>query len=122
MSQESCTGEVSILEYIEDYREMNISFDRMHLKEVITFYPDSAGVTDGLILGEVITDKYKHDLKNMIDTKTFTKDEIHKYKCNPWALSYDLYGTVEFWQLLLDLNDMYSATEFTKKTVKVQFL
>lgn len=119
MAEENCTGESSINDYIDDYRELDVSFDRMHLKEAVTFVPDSSGVTDGVILGETFIDKYKTDLKALVMTKTFTRDEIFKYKCNPWALSYDLYDSVEYWQMLLDLNDMFSATEFTRTTVKV---
>lgn len=116
---ENGTGQSSISEYIDDYRELEISYDRMHLKEVIELTADSSGVKDGIILGENFIDKYKHDLKPLIETKTFTKDEIFLYKCNPWKLSFDLYGSVEYWQLLLDLNNMYSATEFTQTTIKV---
>lgn len=119
MAEENCTGESSINDYIEDYRELDISFERMHLKEAVTFSEDTSGVTDGVILGETFIDKYKSDLTNLVETKTFTRDEVFKYKCNPWVLSYDLYGTVEYWQMLLDLNDMYSATEFTRTTVKI---
>lgn len=116
---ENGIGQSSINEYIEDYRELEISYDRMHMKEAIEFTADSSGVTDGIILGENFIDKYKHDLKPLIQTKTFTKDEIFLYKCNPWKLSFDLYDSVEYWQLLLDLNNMYSASEFTLATVKV---
>lgn len=116
---EKSTGQSSINDYIDDYRELEISFDRMHLKEVIEFTADSSGITNGIILGDNFIDKYKHDLKSLIQTKTFTKDEIFLYKCNPWKLSFDLYESVEYWQLLLDLNNMHSATEFTQTTVKV---
>lgn len=119
MAEENCTGESSINDYIEDYRELDVSFDRMHLKEAVTLPQDSTGIIDGVILGETFIDKYRNDLKSLVYTKTFTRDEIFKYKCNPWTLSFDLYGSVEYWQLLLDLNDMYSATEFTRTTVKV---
>lgn len=119
MAEENCTGESSINDYIEDYRDLDVSFERMHLKEAVTFPEDSTGITDGIILGETFIDKYRNDLKSLVYTKTFTRDEIFRYKCNPWVLSFDLYESVEYWQLLLDLNDMYSATEFTRTTVKV---
>lgn len=117
---ENGTGQVSISEYIEDYRELDISYDRMHLKEAVEFdSEDATGIIHGVILGENFIDKYKNDLKSLIETKTFTRDEIFLYKCNPWKLSYDLYNSVEYWYLLLDLNDMYSASEFTRSTVKI---
>lgn len=116
---ENGTGQSSISEYIDDYRELEISYDRIHLKEAVKFTPDSSGITDGIILGETFADKYRSDLENIVETKVFTRDEIFKYKCNPWRLSYDLYNSVEYWHMLLDLNDMVSATEFTRTTIKV---
>lgn len=112
-------GQYSISDYIDEYRDLEISYERMHLKEAVSFTPDASGVKDGIILGDTFIDKYKHDLKSLVETKTFTRDEVFRYRCNPWRLSYDLYDSVEYWQLLLDLNDMYSATEFTRTTVKV---
>ena len=113
------TRESTIDEYVEDYRNLNISFDSMHLKEKVQFTPDSSGVTEGILLGDEFIQKYKNDLKDIVVNKTFTQDEFHKYKCNPWALSYDEYDSVEFWFLILELNDLYSATDFTKKTIKL---
>lgn len=119
MAEDVATGEYSITDYIEDYRNMDISFSTMHLKEAVKLPEDSSGTSTGVLLGECFIDKYKGDLKDLIYTKTFTKDETFRYRNNPWVLSYDLYGTVEFWQMILDLNDMVSATEFTRTTVKV---
>ena len=72
-----------------------------------------------ILLSDSILEKYQADLDELVETKTFTSKEQHRYDCNPWALSYDLYGTVEFWHLLLELNGMYSITEFTRNTIKV---
>lgn len=116
---ETATSEAVISDYIEDYRDLSLSFDTMHLKENATFTEDSAGISDGTILGDSFIQKYKTDLEDLIMTKTFTKEESTKYMCNPWSLSYDLYGSVEFWFLLLDLNNMYSAIEFTQTTIQV---
>jgi hypothetical protein len=116
---EVATGESNITDYIEDYRDLSLSFDTMHLKENATFTADSSGVTDGTLLGDSFIQKYRTDLEDLIMTKTFTKEESAKYMCNPWALSYDLYESVEFWFLLLDLNNMYSATEFTQTTIQI---
>lgn len=116
---DNATGEALITDYIEAYRDLEISFDRLYLKEKATLSEDSSGINSAIVLGERYTDKYKSDLDDLITMKTFTREEVFKYKCNPWMLSFDLYGTTEFWFLLLDLNDMSSATEFTRTTIKV---
>ena len=117
--KEATIGQPTIQEYVDEYRDLVVSFDTMHLKELVTFTPDSSGVTEGILLGDSFIQKYRSDLEELITTKVYTKDEVSKYVNNPWALSYDLYGSVEYWFLLLDLNNIYSATEFTSRTVKV---
>lgn len=107
--------ESSIADYIEDYNDLEISEDKLHLKEASSLEDDSiiTLLTDSILL------KYKNDLNEIVETKSLTLQEQTKYFYNPWVLSYDLYGTTEFWFLLLDLNDMHSATEFTQETIKV---
>lgn len=116
---ETATGESSITEYVDDYRDLSISFDTLHLKESAESPADSSGVTKTILLGESFVQKYKGDLEDLIQEKTFNANEYAKYMCNPWALSYDLYGTVEFWFLILDLNNMYSAIEFTQRSILI---
>lgn len=117
--KEATIGQSTIKDYIDEYRDLEISFDTMHLKELADFPADSSGVTQGILLGDSFIQKYRGDLEELITTKTYDREEISKYIANPWALSYDLYGSVEYWFLLLDLNNIYSATEFTSRTVKV---
>jgi hypothetical protein len=116
---ETVIKESTMKEYIEDYKDLSVSFAKLHLKETITFNADSSGVTNGIILGDSFTQKYRTDLEELVYSMTFDKTQTMRYRCNPWALSYDLYGSVEFWFLLLELNNMYSATEFTQTTINV---
>ena len=116
---ETTTGESSITDYVDDYRDLSLSFDTLHLKESADSTADSSGVSKMILLGDSIVQKYKNDLEELVQEKTFNANEYAKYMCNPWALSYDLYGTVEFWFLILDLNNMYSAIEFTQRSILV---
>ena len=45
--------------------------------------------------------------------------ELARFKYNPKALSYYLYGTTELWFLILRLNEMYSISEFSNDTIKL---
>lgn len=116
---ESAIRESSITDYIEDYRDLSISYDTMHLKEKESSTLDSSGISEMVLLGDSFIQKYKGDLEDLVLSKTFNREESRKYLNNPWVLSYDLYGSVEFWFLLLELNGMSSAIEFTRKTIKV---
>lgn len=41
-----------------------------------------------------------------------TLEEKSKYFCDPMKMSYDQYGTTNYWYLILLLNDMAHPTEF----------
>lgn len=113
---EIATKESSITDYISDYHDLSISFSTMHLKQKETSSSDNSNM---ILLDECFIEKYYSDLKDIIINKSLTTDELMKYRCNPWRLSYDLYGTVEYWGLLLDLNNMRSAIEFTQAEIKI---
>lgn len=68
---------------------------------------------------ENVLQHYKRFLSRTVKRKEFTDEEFLKYRCNPWYVSDDLYGTTQLWFLLLHLNEMYSATEFTKRSIKI---
>ena len=48
-----------------------------------------------------------------------TPPEVSLYRFKPKKLSYDLYGTTELWDALLELNQMYSIIEFDREKYKV---
>jgi len=109
----------SIDEFIENYRDMDINFDKMHLKEIANLTDDGSSTSEVIILDEPLMDKYREDLETILTQKTFTSKEKSVYLYNPWKLSYDLYGSTEYWWLLLDANQMHSVTEFNKTTINV---
>lgn len=112
------TEESIIQDYIDDYRDMEISYDLLHFKELDTFETDNSSERV-ILLNESILDKYRNDLDALKIDFTIPVDKESRYFCNPWVLSYDLYGTVEYWHLILEANHMYSITEFTQNNIKV---
>lgn len=69
---------------------------------------------------EVIQVPYKSMIREYMDlmaedaiTVSLPADEVRIYKFKPKKLSYDLYGTVELWAALLELNKMYSTMDLT---------
>lgn len=111
--------ETTIPDYIENYRDIESSFDTIHFKSKNTV--DVYGKTGDtlILLDDSVLEKYRADLEDLIVTKKMTSKEQFRYYCNPWVLSFDLYGTVEYWGLLLDLNNMSSVVEFTRPNIKV---
>ena len=105
----------TIEEFIEEYSNLDISYDKMHFKELDVF--DNGDKV--ILLSDSVLSKYRNDLDEIATTKEFTAREESKYFCNPQYLSYDLYGSTQYWHLLLELNNMYSAIEFTRNPIKV---
>lgn len=108
-------ADATISDYIESYRNLDTSYDKLYYQEL-----DTLGNGDKVILlGDSILTKYKKDLESLAVTKTFTSQEENRYFYNPQVLSYDLYGTTQYWHLLLELNNMYSAIEFNQNPILV---
>lgn len=66
-----------------------------------------------------IAQNYERFLRPAVEIMELSSEDYRKYRYNPWRLSDDLYGTTELWFMLLHLNELYSATEFDLRTVKV---
>lgn len=113
--------ESTIDTFIDDYRDQNFQFDTIFMKESDAFSPiaKETDTKDVILLEESILNKYRKDLAEHIIEKEFTPEEYRKYIYNPWRLSYDLYGNVEYWGILLDLNNMFSVSEFNQSSIKV---
>ena len=105
----------TIEEFVDDYNNLDVSHDKMHYKELDTF--DNGDKV--ILLADSVLTKYRKDLEEIVTTKTFTGREETKYFCNPQYLSFDLYGSTQYWSLLLELNNMSSAIEFTRNPIKV---
>lgn len=60
-----------------------------------------------------IINKYRDFFDEHIISLELTEEEQDKYWYKPKQLSYDYYGTVEYWSILLYVNQMASAINFT---------
>lgn len=103
----------SIRTYLSLYKSQSFKMDDCFYSEYM-----SDNTVKLFNIEENVSNNFKEFLSSMEATWTFNNDEYRKYICNPWYLSNDLYGTTELWFMLLHVNEMYSATEFTKRTIK----
>lgn len=115
---DSALNENTIAQYIQDYRDTEITYDKLHFLESDSISDDKTA-NKLILISSSILDKYRSDLAEHIVEKIIGVKEQSRYFYNPWALSKDLYGTTEFWHVLLELNNMYSAMEFTQEKIKV---
>lgn len=55
---------------------------------------------------------YKRKMKEYIHTYILNDSDIKDYEYKPEKLCYDIYGTIELTPLILEINNMTSATDF----------
>ena len=104
-----------ITDYIQESKEQELSMEKLYYKEL-----DTTDTNDKLLLlSDSILQAYMGDLMSITYDMTLTEKEISKYHYRPHLLSYDLYGTTEFWELLLEVNNLSSFTEFNINPIKV---
>jgi len=123
--------EYTVEEYIADYRDTDVTLDKLFYRAVHSYdTEDSYVMNETCILDEYwedligdVTRNVTGDERNLYEgysVLTLSDKEVSKYKFNPKGLSYDLYGTTELWWLILRLNELYSATEFSIESKKVK--
>lgn len=72
-----------------------------------------------ILRDESILRKYRKELREHTKVITLSTLDHMRYDYKPWLLSHDLYGTMELWIELLDLNEMRSFSQFTEDHVIV---
>lgn len=106
--------EYTVKEFVTAYRDLAISFNTTHLKSI-----NDVNDTRIILMSDNLLDKYRGDLKSYEIFLKLSKDEEKKFFYNPKFLSYELYGTTELWHAILDLNEIYSASQFSMNPLKV---
>lgn len=66
--------------------------------------------------------KYRDFFDKYIITYELTELEVMEYKFQPKKMSSDLYGTTEFWGLLLYINDKHSILDFSLENNQVNII
>ena len=76
---------------------------------------------DGEVLEDfnIFRDRYYKALMSYTRVYEFSDQDFYKYKYRPKFLSAELYDTVDFWYILLIINNMYSCMDFNRKKIKV---
>lgn len=62
--------------------------------------------------------KYKDYFDKYIDEVELTEEEQIKYRYSPKKFSQDMYGTTEYWSIILYINECHSIMDFEPVTVK----
>lgn len=105
----------TIQELIESVNEMEISYRNLHTTVNVKNNNDVIKIPYKSIIREYLP----FFNKTVIDVP-LTDNDKYTYKYKPKKMSLDLYGTTELWSAILEINHMYSITDFTlEKPIKI---
>ena len=93
---------VSIIEQINEGKNQAITDSELRYQSLVRLNSDSAVI---LNLGSIFT-KYKPQLKKLIGKYKLNAKDALIYQYKPWALSYDVYNTIELAPFILQINGM----------------
>ena len=99
----------SITEQITEGKTLPITDKELRLQSIVRL--DTGNVLI-LNLASLLT-PYRYQLKKMMKRYRLSEKDNIVYQYKPWALSHDLYGTIELAPMILQINGMISCSEFT---------
>lgn len=100
---------VNLTSQIEQNKENELSYRVMHYSAVIH---NAETNTDTEVPFLSYTNKYRDYLDAIIVVRIMTEEECVYYRYRPKLMSLDIYGTTDFWNDLLILNNYESIREF----------
>ena len=114
--RDSIEDVATIEETIENGNEITLSYINTAILRKLQMdgTDDSIDVPDSNVCYD-----YLRELLAVADKIELSDDEYAKYKYRPDILSYDLYGTTEYYIYLLMINDMCNIYEFDSKKLLI---
>lgn len=101
-------------DYITEQSTKDVNMKDFFFKGVLT-----DDTTRLYVLDDSILIPYDDELAKYKVPYTLAGEEYRKYKYNPWKVAEDVYGSPEYWFLVLHANEMYSASEFDRQHIQM---
>lgn len=95
-------------------KSLSLNSAKLAFKDVLGIKNDTALVLNT----ESVLDEYMYYIRQNAAKISMDDDQIRTFAYNPKALSYYVYGTTELYQLILRLNYLKSASEFTDTVLR----
>lgn len=107
---------ITMQDLIEKSKLMEVSYRNLHNYVIIR-----DKVTEERIRTPFtsIINKYRDFLSDIIYEVTLTDVEYMRYRYAPKTLSQDLYGTTEYWFIIMELNNCITVANFNSKVLKI---
>lgn len=106
----------TLTELIEYSKDLIISHRKLNIGAELY---DTSSNTSIQIPFNPIINKYKDYFDKIVISVPLTEDEQREYRFSPKKISYEMYGTVEYWSMILYINNCHSLLEFEPTVLKV---
>lgn len=106
----------TITDQVKEAQGLEISYRALHPDAILNNVESNHSIR---IPFSSIVNEYKDLLSNIIITQDLTPEQQIQYQYQPKRFSEDTYGSTEFWDTLLILNNCKSIIDFKPKMVKL---
>ena len=104
----------STLESFINYKNLD---SNIYYKDLSIFEKSIDGKS--VLLSYNILNDYRKEIFDFIIPITLTDEEFQKYQYQPKKLAYDLYGSTEYYYMILFINSMTNIKEFNRRKINL---
>ena len=104
----------STLESFINYKNLD---NNVYYKDLSIFEKSIDGKS--VLLSYNILNDYRKEIFDFIIPITLTNEEFQKYQYQPKKLAYDLYGSTEYYYMILFINSMTNIKEFNRRRINL---
>ena len=104
----------STLESFINYKNLD---SNIYYKDLSIFEKSIDGKS--VLLSYNILNDYRKEIFDFVIPITLTNEEFQKYQYQPKKLAYDLYGSTEYYYMILFINSMTNIKEFNRRRINL---
>ena len=104
----------STLESFINYKNLD---SNVYYKDLSIFEKSIDGKS--VLLSYNILNDYRKEIFDFVIPITLTDEEFQKYQYQPKKLAYDLYGSTEYYYMILFINSMTNIKEFNRRRINL---
>ena len=104
----------STLESFINYKNLD---NNVYYKDLSIFEKSIDGKS--VLLTYNILNDYRKEIFDFVIPITLTDEEFQKYQYQPKKLAYDLYGSTEYYYMILFINSMTNIKEFNRRRINL---
>lgn len=104
----------STLESFINYKNLD---SNIYYKDLSIFEKSIDGKS--VLLSYNILNDYRKEIFDFVIPITLTDEEFQKYQYQPKKLAYDLYGSTEYYYMILFINSMTNIKEFNRRRINL---